>query len=103
VSYIKTRSLSQFSQKITQVMEHGEPAEGIFQISFISHQNGEGKPYKSVKFDWRARKDASEKKQLEQIIGFMQTNPILGDSNGTREMSKPQLSGIEPARELAAA
>ncbi|AFY74765.1 hypothetical protein Syn7502_02828 [Synechococcus sp. PCC 7502] len=86
VSYIKTRSLSQFNQKITQLMESGEPAEGIFIISFQSHQNGKGDPYKSVKFDWRPRKTAEEKKQLEEIIGFMQNNPILGDANGTREM-----------------
>lgn len=86
VSYIKTRSISQFTQKIIQLMEHGEPAMGIFQVSFLSHQNSNGDPYKSVKFDWRAREDGAEKKQLEQIIGFMQTNPILADSNGTREM-----------------
>jgi hypothetical protein len=86
VSYIKTRSLSQFTQTITRLMEYGEPAEGIFIISFQSHQNGKGDPYKSVKFDWRARKSAEEKKQLEQIVGFMQTSPILHDSNGTREM-----------------
>lgn len=86
VSYIKTRSLNQFTQTITRLMENGEPAEGIFIISFLSHQNTKGDPYKSVKFDWRPRKTAEEKKQLEQIIGFMQTNPVLGDSNGTREM-----------------
>jgi hypothetical protein len=86
VSYIKTRSLSQFSQTITRLMENGEPAEGIFILSFLSHQNGKGDPYKSVKFDWRQRKTPEEKKQLTQIIGFMQTNPILGDANGTREM-----------------
>lgn len=86
VSYIKTRSLSQFTQKITQLMESGEPAEGIFQISFVSHQNRKGDPYKSVKFDWRERKTAEEKKQLEMIAGFVQTQPPLGDSNGTREM-----------------
>jgi hypothetical protein len=86
VSYIKTRSLSQFTQKITQLMESGEPAEGIFQISFLSHQNGKGDPYKSVKFDWRPRKSAEEKKQLDMIANFVQTQPPLGDSNGTREM-----------------
>jgi hypothetical protein len=86
VSYIKTRSLTQFSQIITRLMEHGEPAEGIFSISFESHTNAGGNPYKSVKFGWRKRTTAEEKKQLTQIIGFMQTNPTLADSNGTREM-----------------
>jgi len=107
VSYIKTRSLSQFTQKITQLMEFGEPAEGIFQISFLSHQNGDGNPYKSVKFDWRARKDAAEHKQLQEIIGFMQTSPILGDENGTREMfpvsDRKENEPVSDRKELEAA
>jgi len=101
VSYIKTRSLSQFTQKVTQLMENGEPAEGIFQLSFVSHQNGKGDPYKSVKFDWRAKKSAEEKKQLEMIAGFVQTSPMLSDSNGTREM-QPMLTGNDQRLLVAA-
>jgi hypothetical protein len=86
VSYIKTRSLSQFAQTITRLMENGEPAEGIFVLSFLSHTNDRGQPYKSVKFDWRERKTTVEKKQLELIAAFMQTKPTLADTNGTREM-----------------
>ncbi|MEE3718726.1 hypothetical protein V2H45_18445 [Tumidithrix elongata RA019] len=86
VSYIKTRSLSQFAQTITRLMENGEPAEGIFILSFQSHQNTQGQPYKSVKFDWRERKTAVEKKQLELIAAFMQNQPALADTNGTRDM-----------------
>jgi hypothetical protein len=86
VSYIKTRSLSQFAQTITRLMENGEPAEGIFVLSFLSHTNAQGQPYKSVKFDWRERKTATEKKQLELIAAFMQTKPLLADTNGAREM-----------------
>ncbi len=86
VSYIKTRSLAQFAQTITRLMENGEPAEGIFMLSFLSHTNAQGQPYKSVKFDWRERKVAPEKKQLELIAAFMQSKPVLADTNGTREM-----------------
>jgi hypothetical protein len=86
VSYIKTRSLSQFAQTITRLMENGEPAEGIFVLSFLSHTNAQGQPYKSVKFDWRERKTATEKKQLELIAAFMQAKHALADTNGTREM-----------------
>jgi hypothetical protein len=86
VCYIKTRSLSAFTQKITQLMESGEPAEGIFQITFLSHQNAKGDPYKSVKFDWRSRKSAEEKKQLQMIMDFMNQEPELGDISGTRQM-----------------
>jgi hypothetical protein len=100
VSYIKTRSISQFTQKITQLMESGEPAEGIFILSFLSHTNSKGDPYKSVKFDWKPRKTAEEKKQLEQIIGFMQTLPKLADSNGTREMNRPAVINAEVIEEI---
>lgn len=106
VSYIKTRSLTQFSQIITRLMENGEPAEGIFIISFDSHSNESGQSYKSVKFGWKERKTAEEKKQLEKIIGFMQTSPILADSNGTREMhpvsNEPALVGIDDPILIAA-
>jgi hypothetical protein len=86
VSYIKTRSLAQFAQTITRLMENGEPGEGIFVLSFLSHKNDQGQPYKSVKFDWRERKTAAEKKQLELIVAFMQSKPALADTNGTRDM-----------------
>jgi hypothetical protein len=99
VSYIKTRSIAQFTQKITQLMESGEPAEGIFILSFLSHTNSKGDPYKSVKFDWKPRKTAEEKKQLEQIAGFMQTLPKLADSNGTREMNRPAVINAEVIEE----
>ncbi|NJL42576.1 MAG: hypothetical protein HC935_02655 [Pseudanabaena sp. SU_2_4] len=41
--------------------------------------------YKSVKFDWRERKTAAEKRQLELLAAFMQTKPVLADTNGARE------------------
>jgi len=86
VSYIKTRSLSQFSQLITRLMGQGEPAEGIFKVSFLSHTNSNGQPYKSVRFEWRTRQGKQETAQLEQIAHFLSGKPALQDLNGTREM-----------------
>ena len=78
MTYIKSRSISQFSQKVTELMESGEPAEGVFVGSFEKH-SGEYGTYYSVKWDWRTRSNEAEKKQLEQIATFMQSNPQLVD------------------------
>ena len=59
-------------------MESGEPAEGIFVGSFEKHSN-EYCTYYSVKWDWRSRSTEAEKKQLEQIVTFMHSNPQLVD------------------------
>ena len=63
LTYLKSRSISQFSQKITELMESGEPALGIFIGSFEKHSNEYG-TYYSVKWDWKERKTEPEKKQL---------------------------------------
>jgi len=89
VSYIKTRSLAQFHQLITKLLAEDtgtDPAEGIFQVSFLSHVNSEGQPYKSVRFEWRERKTPEEIAQLEMIAQFLATKPILQDLEGTKEM-----------------
>lgn len=78
LTYLKTRSINQFSATITELMEAGEPALGIFTGSFEKH-SGEMGNYHSVVWEWRDRKDAAEKKQLEQIANFLQTNPQLVD------------------------
>lgn len=78
MTYIKTRSISKFSQKVTELMESGEPAEGVFVASFEKH-SGEYGTYYSVTWDWRERKDEPEKKQLEQLAAFMNSNPQLVD------------------------
>jgi len=77
-TYIKSRSISQFSQKVTELMESKEPAEGIFIGSFEKH-SGEYGTYYSVKWDWRERQSEAEKNQLKQLEAFMQTNPQLLD------------------------
>lgn len=77
VTYIKTRSLSDFSQKIIELMMNGEPAMGIFTGSFQRHTNDLGNYY-SVKFSWRERTDG-EMAQLRLIADFLQTLPVLRD------------------------
>ena len=78
VTYLKTRSISQFSQLVTELMQSGEPALGIFIASFEKHSNDLGNYY-SVKMDWRKRETEPEKKQLEQIANFLESNPQLVD------------------------
>ena len=80
VTYIKTRSIAQFSQKITELMASGEPALGIFTASFEKHSGDMG-TYYSVVWDWRERSAAAEKKQLETLAAFLDTKPNLIDIN----------------------
>ena len=91
-TYIKTRSISQFSQKVTELMESGEPAEGIFIGSFEKHSNEYG-TYYSVQWDWRERSTEAESKQLEQVAAFMQGNPQLIDMS----TNLLPLDGLSPA------
>jgi len=78
LTYLKKRSIEQFSQTITELMQNGEPALGIFQGSFQKHSGDYG-VYFSVKWDWRTRQTAAENKQLEQIAEFLGTQPKLVD------------------------
>jgi len=77
VTYLKKRSISQFSQKVTQLMENGEPALGLFKGFFQKH-NGDKGDYYSVIWDWRERNE-TETEQLQQIADFMATKPKLLD------------------------
>lgn len=83
VTYLKTRSLGAFNQKIIELMDNGEPAEGIFIGSFLKHTNDYGN-YFSVAWNWRSRETEDEKKQLEQIIAFMESRPLLYDLSATK-------------------
>jgi hypothetical protein len=78
VTYLKTRSLSEFGQKIIELMMNGEPALGIFTGNFERH-SGELGNYFSVKFDWRERTE-EEKPQLALIAQFLNTMPLLRDT-----------------------
>ena len=85
ITYLKTRSLSQFSQKIADLMANGEPAEGIFIGSFAKHSNDLGNYY-SVQWDWRERSTPEEIEQLQAIADFLQSDPLLVDPVATRGM-----------------
>lgn len=80
VTYLKTRSIAQLSQKITELMAAGEPALGIFEASFIKH-SGELGTYYSVVWNWKQRETEPEKKQLEAIASFLKAKPNLIDMN----------------------
>lgn len=85
LTYLKTRSLTTFSQKITELMESGEPAEGIFKAGFQKHSNEYG-AYFSVDWDWRERTTPEEQSQLEQIAAFLQSDPPLFDLSSTKQL-----------------
>ena len=97
VTYIKTRSLSQFGQTIIELMSNGEPATGIFTGSFQKHSNNYGN-YASVKFDWRERTE-DEKYQLLLIVNFLSTSPILEDTGLPKSMVKVYEGNYEVAKE----
>jgi hypothetical protein len=98
VTYIKTRSLSQFGQTIIELMSNGEPATGIFTGSFQKHSNNYGN-YASVKFDWRERTE-DEKAQLLLIANFLSTSPILEDTGLPKSMVKVINGDYEVAQEI---
>lgn len=85
VTYLKTRSISHFSQKIIELMEGGEPALGLFAGVFEKHSSELG-TYYSVGWGWRERKSEEEFRQLEQIEAFLSGRPPLVDYAGTRDM-----------------
>ena len=85
VTYLKTRSISRFSQKIIELMENGEPALGVFAGVFEKHSSELG-TYYSVGWGWRERKSEEEFRQLDQIEAFLSGRPSLIDYVGTRDM-----------------
>lgn len=78
LTYLKKRSIQTFSEKITELMENGEPAKGIFIGSFDKH-NGDYGTYYSVKWDWKERQTDAENQQLEKIAEFLATKPKFVD------------------------
>jgi hypothetical protein len=91
VTYLKRRSISQFSQTVTELMESGEPALGIFTGTFIKH-TGELGDYYSVTWSWRERETEGDLKQLDQIANFLATNPKLVDMS----VNLIPLDGLSP-------
>lgn len=91
VTYLKRRSIAQFSQKVTELMESGEPALGIFKGFFIKH-TGELGDYYSVTWDWRERETEADLKQLDMVANFLATNPKLVDMS----VNLIPLDGLSP-------
>lgn len=85
VTYMKTRSVAQFSQKVTELMASGEPGLGVFTASFEKHSGDLG-TYYSVQWDWRERNNDEEKEQLNAIASFLQSQPALIDMNTARNL-----------------
>lgn len=88
-TYIKTRSLSSFETKLTyldgdKTIDY-DPAIGIFQTKFVKHDSKLG-DYFSLQFDWRERQAGAETEQLEKIINFINNQPALIDTVGTKDM-----------------
>ena len=86
VTYLKKRSINQFSETLYKVMETAEPALGIFTGSLIKHTSDLG-DYYSVKFDWRERETDEEIEQLEMIANFLAIEPELIDLDRTNNMT----------------
>lgn len=98
VSYIKKQSINNLMATVSEAMESGEPAAGIFTGSFLK-QSGNNGVYYTIGFSWRERKGEAELKQLDQIDAFMSSNPALIDLSGTRDMvCIDGLSGLEIAQ-----
>jgi hypothetical protein len=95
VTYIKGRSLSDFTRLIASVQAKGvEPAEGVFVPDFIRHSgqkpddNGVIKPinYYSLKWDWMERSDWEMVEQAAIVLSDQQNLSRMVDLEGTREM-----------------
>lgn len=95
VSYIKKQSINNLMSTVSEAMESGEPARGIFTGSFLK-QSGNNGVYYTVGFSWRDRSGDDELKQLDMIDAFLSGNPTLIDLSGTRDMvCIDRLSGSE--------
>lgn len=127
VTYIKGRSLQDFSRLVATVQARGiEPAEGIFVPEFTKHsgqkpdENGVPKPinYYSLAWNWVER-TGDQMATLDQAAAALSDNKILSrllDLDGTKQMvcldnmpahEVAQLlgaysTGIEPASSPAA-
>ncbi len=95
VTYIKSRSLSDFNRLITSIQARGiEPATGIFDPNFIKHSgqkpddSGVLKPinYYSLKWSWQERKDNSELEKYAAVLAEKSNHSRMIDMDGTRQM-----------------
>ena len=95
VTYIKSRSLSDFNRLITEVQARGvEPATGIFVPEFVKHsgqkpdENGIVKSvnYYSLKWSWVERTDWAIVEQAAAVLSDPSNLSRMIDLEGTRDM-----------------
>ncbi|MGB3532133.1 MAG: hypothetical protein WBA13_01305 [Microcoleaceae cyanobacterium] len=95
VTYIKSRTLSDFNRLITEIQSQGiEPATGLFIPDFTKHsgskpdENGIAKPinYYSLKWTWQARKSTKELDKYAAVLSEPGNNSRMLDMDGTRQM-----------------
>lgn len=95
VTYIKSRSLSDFNRLVASVQSQGvEPAMGIFVPEFVRHsgqkpdENGVVKPinYYSLKWSWVERSDWSILEQAAAVLADGANLSRMIDLEGTRKM-----------------
>ena len=95
VTYIKSRSLSDFNRLITEIQSQGiEPATGVFIPEFTKHsgskpdENGIAKPinYYSLKWTWQARKSDKELAKYAAVLSEQSNHSRMIDPDGTRQM-----------------
>lgn len=101
VAYIKKQSITNLNQIVTQVMstQGVEPAQGIFELSFVGHKSELG-TYYFIDFQWRERK-GDEIKQLDAIKAFWEAcHEQLLDIDGTRDMRNISLLSAVEVQEL---
>lgn len=86
VSYIKKQSVNNLMGTVSEAMDSGEPAEGLF-TGYFQKQSGVLGTYYTIGFNWRKRETEEEIAQLAMIEAFMAGKPNLMDLNGTRDMT----------------
>jgi len=95
VTYIKSRSLSDFNRLVASVQARGvEPATGIFVPEFVRHsgqkpdETGVLKPinYYSLKWSWVERTDWTMLEQAAAVLADSSNLSRMIDLDGTKEM-----------------
>ena len=108
VSYIKTRSLSDFNRLIVQLQSRGiNPALGVFAPKYIKHskslQDEKTAVYYSLEWHWRERTE--EDNSIEKLSECLQFSDHLIDCRGTAKMqcldglSAPEIQQILSVRQ----
>lgn len=102
-SYIKTQSLSYFTELVTYVgnQTDEDPAMGLFDLSFSRVQGNYG-TYYVLDSQWRKRQTDEEFEQLIKVHHFLQHEPQLEDWRGTAEMVRVEELSEEEYRRLIA-